>query len=68
MHESVCKELTKKHVGEGTQSTVATRKTKQAVGTDGAIEHAGPHRAEKSFVHKALPTPARTFKGHVVQF
>lgn len=55
-------------MGKGTQSTVATVKTKQAVGTDAATEHAGPRRAEKSFVHKALPTQARTFKGHVVQF
>lgn len=57
-----------KLMGKGTQSTVATRKARQAVGTDAATEHAGPRRAEKSFVHKALPTQARTFKGHVVQF
>lgn len=43
-------------MGEGARSTAATMEIQQAVGTDASTEPAGPLRAEKSFVHKALPT------------
>lgn len=48
----------------GPQSPMATMKTKQAV----VINAAELRRAEKSFLHEALSTRARAFKGHVIQF
>lgn len=55
-------------IGVGDTEHCGYNETKQAVITVAATEHMKLHRAQKSSLHKALSTQARSFKGHIIQF